>query len=151
MRKRVQILLVTGAASLLVTTVLFWIFERGNANVHNVGDVVWWWVVTSSTVGYGDVVPLTWQGRLVAILAMVTGFFVFANFVAITAESAHAFVTRRSRGAAQVRSRRHIVICEYTAVADELIQSLARCPQLADRDVTIVSDLVTQNPYPQHQ
>lgn len=150
LRKRIQLLAVTALASLVVTSSLFWTFEHGKTGVQDLGDVVWWWVVTSSTVGYGDVVPVTWGGRLAAILAMVTGLFVFASLVAISAESVHAYLERRNIGTAQVRSRGHIVICEYTAVADELIQSLPKCPELADREIAIVSDLVPSNPYPQH-
>src|ERR1043165_7342973 len=32
------------------------------------GDSLWWAVVTASTVGYGDISPQTWQGRLMAAL-----------------------------------------------------------------------------------
>ncbi|WP_041832763.1 potassium channel family protein [Actinoplanes sp. N902-109] len=32
------------------------------------GDALWWAVVTASTVGYGDISPETWQGRLMAAL-----------------------------------------------------------------------------------
>jgi voltage-gated potassium channel len=150
MKKRIQLLAVTALASLVISTALMLYFEQDNEKIRNVGDVVWWWVVTSATVGYGDIVPVTWQGRLVGIFAIMTGFFVFANLVALAAESAHAFFERRVRGIAQVTARDHIVICEYTAVADELIQSLAKSPDLADREVVIISDLVSQNPYPQH-
>lgn len=32
------------------------------------GDALWWAVVTASTVGYGDISPETWQGRVMAAL-----------------------------------------------------------------------------------
>jgi voltage-gated potassium channel len=31
-----------------------------------IGDAVWWAIVTASTVGYGDISPETWQGRMLA-------------------------------------------------------------------------------------
>lgn len=137
--------------SFVLTCVLFWVFERGlNDAVKNPFDVVWWWVVTSATVGYGDVVPVTWQGKVVAIFTIFTGFFIFANLIAIIAESIHAFVERKSLGTVKVDVKDHVVLCEYTAIADELIQSLPSSPEFSHRDIVIISDLVTRNPYPQH-
>ena len=31
-----------------------------------VGDALWWAIVTASTVGYGDISPGSWQGRVLA-------------------------------------------------------------------------------------
>jgi voltage-gated potassium channel len=151
MKKKMLLLLWVATVSLAVTTFLFWHFEHGqNPKVHYALDVIYWWVVTSATVGYGDIVPVTWQGQLVAMVAIITGFFVFANAVAMVAETVHGYLDRRAMGKAQVEARNHIVICEYTAVADELVQSLPLCPELKDKEVVIISDLVQQNPYPQY-
>jgi len=48
--------------------------ERGqNNNIQSVGDAFWWAVVTTTTVGYGDVSPVTVEGRLIAVALMFVG------------------------------------------------------------------------------
>jgi voltage-gated potassium channel len=37
------------------------------------GDALWWSIVTSTTVGYGDLAPETIVGRLVAVVLMIVG------------------------------------------------------------------------------
>jgi ABC-type transport system involved in cytochrome c biogenesis permease component len=34
---------------------------------------MWWAATTISTVGYGDFYPITWEGRLIAVVLMITG------------------------------------------------------------------------------
>ncbi|SDJ89578.1 potassium channel family protein [Streptomyces indicus] len=43
------------------------------ANIRTFGDAVWWTCTTLSTVGYGDLAPVTFVGRLVAIGLMACG------------------------------------------------------------------------------
>ncbi len=42
-------------------------------SVNNFFDALWWSAVTTTTVGYGDIYPLTWQGRMVAMVLMFVG------------------------------------------------------------------------------
>ena len=44
-----------------------------NATITNFGDALWWAITTLSTVGYGDFVPVTSTGRIIAALLMVGG------------------------------------------------------------------------------
>lgn len=49
------------------------------ATLQSAEDVLWWAVVTSSTVGYGDEYPVTSAGRLLASFLMVIGIGAFAT------------------------------------------------------------------------
>jgi voltage-gated potassium channel len=137
--------------SFVSTTWLFWNYERNvNLAVSSFSDVLWWWVVSSTTVGYGDIVPITVQGRIAGAITIIVGIYCYTNFIAFTADTLHELMNRHRLGTVQFKSKDHIVICEYTAFADELLQVLDRYPELAKREVVIVSDLVQVNPYPQH-
>ncbi|CAM3830820.1 potassium channel family protein [Kibdelosporangium persicum] len=63
-------LLVSFAAAIAVLDA-----ERGNpdAGIDSFGKALWWTLTTISTVGYGDVYPTTWEGRLVAASLMIGG------------------------------------------------------------------------------
>ncbi len=49
----------------------------------SLSDSVWWCFVTITTIGYGDLVPLTWPGRIVAIITALLGMALFGTFVSI--------------------------------------------------------------------
>ena len=43
------------------------------SNIKKFSDGLWWAVTTVTTVGYGDRYPTTTEGRMLAVLLMVTG------------------------------------------------------------------------------
>jgi voltage-gated potassium channel len=60
----------------------------------NVPSALWWAVVTLTTTGYGDVVPITPLGRMVAAMVMISGLGVFGLWTGIMA-TGFAAETRR--------------------------------------------------------
>ncbi len=60
----------------------------------SVPAALWWAVVTLTTTGYGDVVPITPLGRMVAALVMISGLGVFGLWTGILA-TGFAAETRR--------------------------------------------------------
>ena len=51
---------------------------RPDSQFQSVGSGVYWAIVTMTTVGYGDVVPQTELGRLLASVVMLLGFGIIA-------------------------------------------------------------------------
>lgn len=47
--------------------------DAPGANLTTIGDALWWAAATVTTVGYGDLYPVTTAGRLVALPLMFTG------------------------------------------------------------------------------
>jgi polar amino acid transport system substrate-binding protein len=83
---------------LLAIGTLIWVLERrGTSHFHahpsrGIADGVWFAVVTMTTTGYGDKVPLTTWGRVVAMTWMFASIFLVALFSATLASS---FVVHR--------------------------------------------------------
>ncbi len=51
------------------------------ANIKNLDDAFWWSVSTISTVGYGDVYPVTTEGRIIATIIMFAGIGILGTFI----------------------------------------------------------------------
>ena len=69
-----------------------WMVEKdSNGDIDHYGDAAWWAITTVTTVGYGDIAPVTTEGRVIAAVLMVTG---IAAFGVVTANVAAAMATR---------------------------------------------------------
>ena len=69
--------------------------DAPGALIKNFGDAVWWAIATTTTVGYGDMYPVTWEGRVVASMLMIVGIAVLG---AVTATVAAWFVEMADAG-----------------------------------------------------
>lgn len=76
------VMLVLTSASVLVLT-----FEASDpqANISKGGDALWWAFVTLTTVGYGDLYPVTNGGRAVGVAVMFAGVGVIGALASILA------------------------------------------------------------------
>ena len=89
-----------GAAIVIATATIAITFAAGlvmrlidHENYPSLGSALWWAVQTTSTVGYGDHVPTTAAGRLLAALVM---FFGIGFLAVITAAITSTFVARNA-------------------------------------------------------
>lgn len=126
---------VAGSTSLLVfcSSLAVLDAERGHAgaNIHNLGDALWWSATTITTVGYGDRFPVTADGRLVAVLLMLGG---IALLGVVTATLASWLLARVRQGEAEAQAATQADVAALAEEVRELKRMLAA--RLADEPAT---------------
>ena len=83
LRKSLKKILVYFIFVLILVTclgTLMYIFEQGEPGTSftDVGTSIYWAIVTMTTVGYGDITPVTFFGRLLAAFIMLLGYTIIA-------------------------------------------------------------------------
>ncbi|MFG1492045.1 potassium channel family protein [Halobacteriovorax sp. ZH4_bin.1] len=77
---------IIGNLGVVIFAFAFLHLEKGaNPKVVELGDAIWWAFTTITTVGYGDITPVTLWGRVIAIVLMIFGTGLFATYTAIFA------------------------------------------------------------------
>ncbi len=79
-------------AAVILGTMMFSFEGRVNSSFDSVLSGIYWAVVTITTVGYGDVVPVTAAGRFLSVIVMLLGYSIIAVPTGIVAgETIHQY------------------------------------------------------------
>jgi voltage-gated potassium channel len=116
---------------LILGSYFFFVVERGvNPGVPNYESAMWFSIVSMATVGYGDIVPYTNIGRIIAVILILTGM----GYVSlVTATLAYSFIDlfrKESRKAAEKLQKRSE---EYNEKTDELLEKLDKIEKIVDK------------------
>lgn len=57
---------------------LMYVVEKGNPGFHSIPSSIYWGIVTITTVGFGDIVPLTILGKFISSIIMLAGYAIIA-------------------------------------------------------------------------
>ena len=104
-------------------------------------DALWWAIVTVTTVGFGDISPVSLGGRLIGTVLMVFGIGVLGMF---TATIAGVFVERRlrkERGMGSYDLEGHIILCEWNDRTTEILKDLRADSRAARSPIVLVADI----------
>ena len=75
----IKLFLLSVGVILLGTFLMYGLeYNHPDSEINSLEDALWWCVATVTTVGYGDIVPVTNLGRAVAILYMGFGISIIA-------------------------------------------------------------------------
>jgi voltage-gated potassium channel len=101
------------------------------------GDALWWSVVTVATVGYGDVVPVTAEGKVVGVFLMITG---VATFAMVTSRLATAFLHSKSKEGDSGESKTPSSLDDQTRAL--LKQKIDHVGSLSEREVDTLTAMI---------
>jgi len=107
---------------------LVFLFEsdKNTSEFSSFSDTVWWILVTITTVGYGDMVPITAGGRTIAIIIM---FFGVAFLSLFTATISSIFITKKlkeGKGLEDIKYKNHLLICGWNFSAEQILTLLEK-------------------------
>jgi len=84
MNPLIYLLFATAGTIIIGSFVIFSVeSQQPDSQINSMLDAVWWTAATVTTVGYGDVVPVTETGKIVAIFFMFFGIGVLAVFLSV--------------------------------------------------------------------
>ncbi|KAL1492681.1 hypothetical protein ABEB36_010903 [Hypothenemus hampei] len=139
-RQELMTTLYIGFLGLIFASFLVFLAEKDvpHTKFNNFAQALWWGVITLCTVGYGDMVPYTWQGKIIASFCSLLGISFFALPAGILGSGFALKVQQQQRQKHMIRRRQP---------AATLIQSLWRCYAADEKSMSEATWKIHQVPY----
>ncbi len=97
--------------------IAIYVFEENqNENIDSIFDALYWALITISTVGYGDISPVTTEGRIVSMLIIISGIAMisFVTSVIVSSFSEKLDELKENRIVEEVNKKEEfMIICGY--------------------------------------
>ena len=105
--------------AVILGTIIFMVEDGYNEQITSIPKGIYWAVVTLTTVGYGDVTPVTPVGQFIAIVIMILGYSIIAVPTGIVAGETMAEHRRSEEEAAENESHWTTWIEQKRAINEE--------------------------------
>lgn len=87
---------------------------------------IWWAVVTTATIGYGDYAPVTLAGRITGIILMIIGIAIVSSYFVSLATVAVTMQAAYIEGKLIFKGYHHMIIIGWNERSKELISSISK-------------------------
>lgn len=103
--------------------------EQSNDSVNSLFDALYWALITISTVGYGDISPVTPEGRVVSMAIIVTGIAMisFVTSVIVSSFSEKLTELKENRLVEEInKNEEFMIICGYGQMTRMFLKHYAK-------------------------
>ena len=77
-RPKIVVFLLSISIIVVLVGTLMYLIEGQKNGFNNIADSIYWAIITLTTVGYGDIVPVTALGKTLAAFIMILGYAIIA-------------------------------------------------------------------------
>lgn len=149
LRRKGSLLVSVYMGLLLISSLLITAVEPQNSALTHFDQALWWSIVTSTTVGYGDIYPVTGLGRIVAVvLPMFMGIGLGAAFITHVASRLIERRDSKMHGETAYTGTHHILLVGFTDETKYLVQQIQRDETYAEQDIILLAD-ISRHPFPE--
>ena len=114
-RPKIIVFILSVSLVVIILGTLMYIIEGQQNGFDNIPKSIYWSVVTLTTVGYGDVVPITALGKTVAVFIMLLGYAIIAVPTGIVSSE----LTKHNKEKKQERNQSEIIEKEKEIISKE--------------------------------
>jgi len=103
--------------------------ERANGSINSLFDALYWALITISTVGYGDISPVTTEGRVVSMMVIISGIAMisFVTSVIVSSFSEKLDELKENRLVEEInKNEDFMIICGYGQMSRMFLKSYAQ-------------------------
>ena len=104
-------------------------------------NAFWWSIVTLTTVGYGDISPVTLGGRAIAVLIMFFGIGLLGIMSATLATILISKKMKEDKGMKTYAFKNHVILCEWNHRARSILKELRAASQTEEAQVILIADI----------
>jgi voltage-gated potassium channel len=126
--------LVLGYGALLVT-MLSIESKSPNSEMRNIKDAIWYLAETLTTVGYGDIIPVTSWGRVIGLIFLVSSLGVYGFIIGQIASFMNTIQENKMLGFSGTNFKNHVVMIGWNDFGQSVITHLIG----AGRQVAVIT------------
>ena len=119
------LLIAVGFVTFIGGAVIYVFEAHANPKIENLFDAIYWSLITVSTVGYGDITPVTHEGRVLTMILIIfgIGFISFATSIIATAFTEKLEELKAERIVRLIKGMNDVyLLCGYSNEAEILCE-----------------------------